>query len=165
MIPPRVEASEGGYGAPVYTLRGVGFPDSTYFASPTTGVYIDEVSMPYSIMSKGPNIDVERVEILKGPQGTLFGRSTTGGAINYIAKKPTDNLEAGVTASYGRFDRKDLEAYVSGPVSDNLRYRFAGRYILQGDPWQYSNTDRSRELGEQDKFLFDPSLIGMRATM
>ena len=159
VIVPGFSASEGGYGAPVYTLRGVGFPDSTYFASPTTGVYIDEVSMPYSIMSKGPNIDIERVEILKGPQGTLFGRSTTGGAINYIAKKPTENFEAGVTGSYGRFDRKDVEAYVSGPVSDSLRYRFSGRYILQDEPWQYSNTDRSRKLGEQDKFslrsLFD----------
>ncbi|CAA0079777.1 Ferric-pseudobactin 358 receptor [Zhongshania aliphaticivorans] len=159
IIVPGFSASEGGYGAPVYTLRGVGFPDSTYFASPTTGVYIDEVSMPYSIMSKGPNIDLARVEILKGPQGTLFGRSTTGGAINYIAQKPTQEFEAGMSASYGRFDRKDVEAYVSGPITDEFRYRFAGRYILQGDPWQYSNTDRSRELGEQDKFslrsLFD----------
>lgn len=152
IVVPGFSASNGGYGTPVYTLRGVGFPDSTYFASPTTGVYIDEVSMPYSIMSKGPNLDVQRVEVLKGPQGTLYGRSTTGGAINYIAEKPTDEFATGFTASYGRWDRKDLEAFVSGPITDSFKYRLAGRYILQEEPWQYSNTQHDNRHGEEDKF-------------
>jgi len=152
IVVPGFSASNGGYGTPVFTLRGVGFPDSTYFASPTTGVYIDEVSMPYSIMSKGPNLDVERVEVLKGPQGTLYGRSTTGGAINYIAGKPTDDLDAGFTLGYGRFDKKDVEAFISGPISEDLKFRVAGRYILQDDPWQYSNTDHERRHGLEDRY-------------
>lgn len=152
IVVPGFSASPGGYGTPVYTLRGVGFPDSTYFASPATGVYLDEVSMPYSVMSKGPNFDIQRVEILKGPQGTLYGRSTTGGAINYVAQKPTEQFVAGYTLSYGRFDRKDVEAHISGPILDNLGYRLAGRYIRQDEPWQYSNTKPDNELGEQNKY-------------
>ena len=58
-IVPGLVVSEGGQGAPVYTLRGVGFTDSSYFATPTTAVYLDEVNLPYSIMSKGAIFDVE----------------------------------------------------------------------------------------------------------
>lgn len=153
-IVPGLVVSEGGQGAPVYTLRGVGFTDSSYFATPTTAVYLDEVNLPYSIMSKGAIFDVEQVEVLKGPQGTLFGRSTTGGAINFIANKPATELAAGLTANYSRFDTQDIEAYVSGPVFDSLRYRVAVRDIQREEGWQYSNTDKSRRHGEQDRTAY-----------
>ena len=152
IVVPGFSSSESGYGPPIYTLRGVGFPDSTYFASPTTAVYLDEVALPYSIMSKGPNIDIQRVEILKGPQGTLYGRSTTGGAINYIAEKPSEEFVAGFDVSYGRFDRKDLKGYVGGAMSSVMNYRLAGRVIRQDEPWQYSNTDHNNRLGEEEKY-------------
>lgn len=153
-IVPGLVVSEGGQGAPVYTLRGVGFTDSSYFATPTTAVYLDEVNLPYSIMSKGAIFDVEQVEVLKGPQGTLFGRSTTGGAINFIANKPAREFQAGLTASYSRFDTQDIEAYVSGPIVDSLRYRLAARDIQRDEGWQYSNTNPDKTLGEQDRSAF-----------
>lgn len=151
---PGLVVSEGGQGAPVYTLRGVGFTDSSYFATPTTAVYLDEVNLPYSIMSKGAIFDVEQVEVLKGPQGTMFGRSTTGGAINFIANKPTAEFEAGLTATYSRFDTRDFEGYVSGPIVDGFSYRIAARDIQRGEGWQYSNTNKDKTLGEQDRDAF-----------
>lgn len=151
---PGFSASDGGYGSPVYTLRGVGFNDATYFATPTTGVYFDQAALPYSIMSKGMNIDIKQVEVLKGPQGTLFGRSTTGGAINYIFNKPTESFEAGVSVSLGNYNTTDIEVFASGPISDNFGYRLVLRDYQQSDPWQYSATDRDKELGEKDKQAF-----------
>ena len=76
-------------------------------------------------MSTGATLDVERVEVLKGPQGTLFGQNSTGGAINYIAAKPTSELHYGASATYGRFDRGGASAFISGPLSDTLRARVA----------------------------------------
>ncbi len=99
--------------------------------------------------------------MLKGPQGILFGQNSTGGAINYIAAKPTRTLEAGASLSYGRFDTFDGEAYVSGPVSDTLALRLAGA-ITDSGPWQQNYT-RDESLGEQKSLrgrfsaLFEPT--------
>ena len=69
-------------------------------------------------MTPGATLDLERVEAIKGPQGTLFGQNSTGGAINYIAAKPTKELHAGGDFTYGRFNEIDAEAFVSGPLSE-----------------------------------------------
>lgn len=135
-IVPGFSATQTYYGTPVYTIRGVGFFDTSLAGSPTVSVYVDEVPIPYSIMSTIASIDPERVEVLKGPQGTLFGGNATGGAINYIAAKPTDEFTAGVDFSFSRFETTDLSGFVSGPITDTLRYRVAARF-LNSDPWQY----------------------------
>lgn len=127
------------YGTPVYTLRGVGFQDTSLAAAPTVSVYSDEVPLPYSIMTSGAGLDVSRVEILKGPQGVAFGSNATGGSVNYIANKPSDDFAAGATLSYGRFNTVDLQGYVGGPINDTLNYRLALR-TLQSGPWQKSYT-------------------------
>jgi outer membrane receptor protein involved in Fe transport len=127
------------YGTPIYTIRGVGFQDTSLAAGPTVSVYIDEMPLPFSVMTQGAVLDLQRVEALKGPQGTLFGQNATGGAINYIANKPTPEFEAGVQASYGRFDTADVTGVVSGPISESLRYRVAARAVNSGS-WQKSYT-------------------------
>jgi len=148
---PGFTAADNGYNTPVYTLRGIGYNDTTYTATSTVGVYIDEISMPYSVMTKGANLDLERVEVLKGPQGTLFGRNTTGGAINYIARKPTEEFEWGVSGTYGSFKTAELEGFASGALTDELRARVAARAVRAWEGWQYSNTRPDDTMGEKEK--------------
>lgn len=149
---PALNVNDSGQGTPIYTLRGVGYNDTTYTATGTVGLYVDEVNLPYSVMSKGLSLDLERVEVLKGPQGTLYGRNTTGGLINQIANKPTNQFEAGSTVSYERFKTTDGEFYVSGPFSDTVGGRLAVRGIKSDEGWQYSNTRPDDKLGKVNKF-------------
>jgi iron complex outermembrane recepter protein len=142
-VVPGFTYTQTGYLTPVYTIRGVGFQDNTLSAPPSVSVYVDEVPLPFSIETQGAALDLERVEVLKGPQGTLFGESSTGGAVNYIAAKPTNHLTAGVDASYGNYDAVDLQGFVSGPVSDTLRARLSFRSEQSGD-WQYNYVDGAR---------------------
>ena len=146
-IVPGLTAQPSPFNTPVYTLRGIGFYDSTLAAPPTVAVYTDEVPLPYSAMTKAAALDVARVEVLKGPQGTLFGQNTTGGAINYVAARPTDSFSAGMDASFGRFSTFDVQGFVSGPIASNMRARLSLRTIQGGD-WQKSFT-RHDSLGAQ----------------
>ena len=148
-VVPGFNFTETVYGTPVYTIRGVGFQESSLAGSPAVSVYVDEVPLPFPVESEAASLDLERVEVLKGPQGTLYGANSTGGAVNYIAAKPTDHLTAGVDASIARFDATDINGYVSGPLSDTLTARLSARLIESGD-WQKSYTD-ARTLGAQNR--------------
>ncbi len=135
-------------GVPLYTIRGVGFQDYSTAASSTVGIYFDEVAMPYTVMTRNLVFDTDRVEVLKGPQGDLYGRNTTAGQINFISKKPTREFEAGITGGYGRFQAWDLEGFVSGG-SDTVQGRLAFKTVQSDEGWQKSAT-RDDKLGEQD---------------
>lgn len=139
-----------GAGAPVFSIRGIGFFDTAVTVSPAVSVYLDQVPLPFSVETEGVTLDLERLEALKGPQGTLFGENSTGGAINYIAAKPTQTPHAGASLTYGRFNEVDAEGFVSGPISDTLTARVSGRYERRDD-WQYSYT-RNDTLGQRDFF-------------
>lgn len=148
-------------GTPLFSLRGVGFNDYTLGASPAVSVYLDEVPLAYGAFTKGIGIDLERVEVLKGPQGLLFGQNSTGGAINYIAAKPGYETEAGITASYGSFERREISGYLSGPMGDSVAARIA-LSKTNSEEWQKSQSS-GRELGAEDlfkmrvQFLWDAS--------
>lgn len=149
-IVPGLTAQPSPFNTPVYTMRGVGFYESTLSATPTVAVYTDEVPLPFSAMTKAAALDLERVEVLKGPQGTLFGQNTTGGAINYIAAKPTQSFSAGADLSYGRFSTADVQGFVSGPLADGLTARLAVRTVQSGD-WQRSYVRPSDTLGSMNE--------------
>jgi iron complex outermembrane recepter protein len=136
-IVPGLSYANSNIGTPVYTLRGVGFYDTSLGAYPTVSVYVDQVPLPFSAMTEQASLDLERVEILKGPQGILFGQNSTGGAINYIAAKPTDDFHAGVELGYGRFNTVEEQGFISGPLAPTLTARLA-MSATSGDDWQYN---------------------------
>ena len=148
LIEPSLKYSQSQIGTPVFTLRGVGYFEQSLSASPTVSIYQDEVPFPYPVMARGVMLDPERVEILKGPQGTLYGQNATGGAINFIAAKPTKTLSAGIEDSFGRFGDNLLQGFVSGPLTSTLTVRLAGG-TENGGAWQRSVT-RDESLGSKD---------------
>lgn len=135
-----------GSGQPAYQIRGVGFNDYASNNAPAVGIYVDEVAYPMPFASNGAMYDLQRVEVLRGPQGTLYGRNTTGGAINYITNKPTKEFSAGASLQYSRFDSILGDAYVSGPLTDNVQFRIAGE-VQSGGAWQ-RNRDTGERLGD-----------------
>jgi len=124
---------------PQFSIRGLVFTSNQLSASPTVSTYVDEAPLPYSSMTGGAFLDLERVEVLKGPQGTLFGNNATGGSINFIAAKPTNYFSTGFTASSDRFGQFAGEGYVSGPITDTLNARLAIS-TTQGGDWQHTYT-------------------------
>jgi iron complex outermembrane recepter protein len=141
------EYASTSFSNPVYSIRGVGFYEPSLAVTPAVTVYVDEVPLPYPAMTSHADLDVERVEVLKGPQGTVFGQNATGGAVNYIAAKPTDQFAAGYDVSYERFNLTRIDGFVSGPLSDTLNARVAIRAI-SGGAWQESEVSKDT-LGNQ----------------
>ncbi|MCB1675547.1 MAG: TonB-dependent receptor [Halioglobus sp.] len=92
------------------------------------GVYLDGVYVGKSMGSLLDTIDIERLEVLRGPQGTLFGKNTIGGAVQLISKRPTEDFGATADVTVGRYDRLDAEGVVSGPVNDAVRVRASAAY-------------------------------------
>ncbi len=145
---PGMALAPSTHGTPVFTLRGIGYNADALGVYPAVSVSMDQAPMPFPVLAGHSMYDLERVEVLKGPQGTLFGQNSTGGAINYIAAKPTEALEAGFNLEYGRFNEVRGTAYLSGPVTDTLGVRLAVD-AAHRDGWQYS-TSRNDKNGEQN---------------
>jgi iron complex outermembrane recepter protein len=160
-IVPSFTVSQSYQGVPTYTLRGIGFNTINLSATSTVGTYVDEVAYAYPIMNTGPLMDLERVEVLKGPQGTLYGRNTTAGLINFITAKPTDDFRAGATAEVGNYETYNINAFISGPLTETISARLALSSMNSGEGWQKSNS-RGEHLGEVRKngarlsLAFDP---------
>ena len=136
-IVPGLSFASSTTNTPIFTLRGVGFNESSLGVYPAVSVYLDQAPLSFPVLASHTAYDLERVEVLKGPQGTLFGQNSTGGAINYIAARPTDTFEAGGDISYGRFNQIEGNAFISGPITDTLKGRVA-LTALNSDDWQYS---------------------------
>ena len=137
-------------GTPVFAIRGIGLDDFSPNNTSGVGVYTDEVLASNPAFLGGQLFDVERVEVLKGPQGTLYGKNTTGGAINFISKKPTDEFEGYVETSYSRFTTLEVTGVVSGALSDTVRGRISTNFI-DSDGWQ-RDVNTGEEFGSDERF-------------
>lgn len=104
-------------------IRGIGLKDHTLTSEPGVAIYVDDVYLTHSIGNVADVVDVERVEILRGPQGTLFGRNTIGGVVRVVTKKPHGDFEAGLNTTVGSYDRLDIGGFVNLPLSESLFLR------------------------------------------
>ena len=113
---------------PTYHIRGIGLNDFASNNTSTVGMYADGVFQTSPSMHGFQLFDIARVEVLKGPQGILYGRNTTGGAINFIAAKPTREQDGYVSLDFGRFNEGRVEATYSNAISETLAGRIAVAY-------------------------------------
>ena len=163
---PNVELSDArGAGLPTWVIRGAGLEDFNANNTPVSAIFYDEVYMTSNALGGIGLFDVDRVEVLKGPQGGLYGRNATGGAIRILSTKPDLNETSGfVRGTYGQWDRWSLEGAIGGPIIENkLAYRLAAT-TDQGGGWQDSLvTPEDDEHGDRDfqavraQLLFTPS--------
>ena len=115
------------------SLRGVGRLTNVQSADPGVATYSDGVYTSSTVEAGKTPIFVDRVEVLRGPQGTLYGRNSIGGAINVISKHPTEEPYAEVRATVANYGRTLLEAAVSGPLAPDLQFRLGGNWEKQRD--------------------------------
>jgi iron complex outermembrane recepter protein len=129
-----------------FTIRGVTQNDFSDDVESVVAVYVDDT---YVSMLQGGlfgMFDLDRVEVLKGPQGTLFGRNATGGLANFITKRPTDSFEGYMFATYGSYNQARIEGAVSGPLNDKIRARLSG-FFEKYDGWVKNNYPYQTDTG------------------
>lgn len=144
----------------IFSIRGVGQNDFADHQEAPTAVYVDNVYVGFTGAAGIQMYDLERVEVLRGPQGTLFGRNATGGLVHLISKKPTDFFESYADLTVGDFNQVRFEGAISGPFTDKV----AGRLSVLSDQadgyfTNYTGTDaRERDfLNARAQLAFTPS--------
>jgi len=130
---PNVELNagnpNGGSTALQAFIRGVGQSDYLFPNDPGVGLYVDGVYISRTIGGLLDLADIDRIEILRGPQGVLYGKNTIGGAINVFTNLPDGTTRGAVEAITGRFSRRDVKAFVTFPITDTLSAKVSGAYI------------------------------------
>lgn len=143
-------------------IRGVGSTDGTAGQEPSTSTYIDGVYVPASYGADFSLLNIERVEVLKGPQGTLFGRNATGGLVQVITKAPTQDTQLSGTLSYGNFDSTEAKLYATTGIARNLAADISAFYHKRREGFG-NNSTTGAETNEKDelylrsKWLYTPS--------
>ncbi len=159
-----VETSNGRV-APRFYIRGLGNTDFDLAASQPVSIIMDEVVQENVILKSFPIFDIERVEVLRGPQGTLFGRNTTAGIVKFDSRRPTDAYEGFGSISYGEYDSTNLEAAFGGPlVEDMLSFRLAGLMQYRSDWIDNDFTGESDALGGYQELAGRAQLLYTPAT-
>ena len=137
---PTLAISQSAGGTPLLTLRGIGSNASTNGADPSVTMQLDGVYLARASMTALDFLDVDRVEVLRGPQGTLIGRNSIGGTINVVTRQPTNTLQARARLTFGNYDKIRAEGAVSGPL---LRNRIMGAFaFLASSPTSIIRTTR-----------------------
>jgi len=136
------------------TLRGIGNNAISGTADNGTGQLVNFA--PLGFRSQDEYFDIERVEVLRGPQGTLYGRNTTGGTINVITAKPSDEFGGYVTAQYGTYNTRRAQGAINVPIDEIVQFRLAGFY-LKRDGYT-KNAGVGRDIDGRDQYSFRASL-------
>ena len=148
---PNVSSSEGSFSADI-TIRGNSTLNPTLAGEDNVALYFDEVYRPAAFYGGGVLMDVERAEVLRGPQGTLFGRNSTAGLVHFISRKPTEEQEGYLNFEYGSYGTNIVETAISGPISDQVRGRLALKYH-EDDGFQDNQGPAGGKLGVTDRIM------------
>lgn len=132
----------------VFTIRGIGVNDADPYVGTTVSVVVDGVVVGVNTAALLSLFDIERVEILRGPQGTLFGANTTGGVVNVITKQPTGQFGGEAQVVYGNYNRLDLNAAMNFPITENLAGKVS--VLHTGSDGFFRNVSDNRRLGKRD---------------
>jgi iron complex outermembrane receptor protein len=133
-------------------IRGIGLQDHIITTDPGVGVYVDGVYLGRQMGSNLSLPNIERVEVLRGPQGTLYGRNTLGGAVNIITKKPGDESMASINAKAGTLGRLATDMYINGNVSDDFSIAASGSFKKRDGVGKAVNlTKPEKEIGEEQE--------------
>ncbi len=153
---PNLDISEGNDFRSTVTIRGVGAQSRNIGFDSRVGVYVDGVYVGQSPAINQELLNLERVEVLRGPQGTLFGKNTVAGAINLVTKKPGDEFSARIGVDIGNLDYRELQALVNVPFSDTVSSSFA---VSKTDRDGYvRNIITGNDLNERDVLAYRAQL-------
>jgi iron complex outermembrane recepter protein len=125
----------GSGGPPFFSIRGISFIDFSNVNEASVAVYLDEVYQASQGIGVAQTYDVGHVEVLRGPQGTLFGRNATAGVVSFQSKKPTEELDGYASLQYGQYNQVIWEGAIGGQIADGFRARLAGKWN-RDDGWQ-----------------------------
>ncbi|TKB47521.1 TonB-dependent receptor [Thalassotalea mangrovi] len=145
-------------------IRGVGQQDPLWGYEPGVGIYVDDVYIARPQGAVLDLLDVERIEVLRGPQGTLYGKNTIGGAIKYVTKEMSGDAELNIQGTIGSYSQADIKATGQLPVIDDMLYLGFGIASLQRDGFgEYLQVDP--QLGDQDKENYNKDVVAGRLTL
>ncbi len=139
-------------------MRGVTRTSNNFGIRSGISNYVDGVYYSSAIPAGREPIFVDRVEVVRGPQGTLYGRDSIGGALNLVSKRPTEQLEGQMNLGFGDYDVMKVEASVSGPITDWLRYRVAAARNFQGEGYLTNVATGDTEAGRKDDTYVEAQL-------
>ncbi|MEN2788204.1 TonB-dependent receptor [Sphingomonas oligophenolica] len=141
---PNITYTKTNFTASSFTIRGIGDLCTGFSCDAATGIHINDVPVPATRLFETEYLDMERVEVLRGPQGTLFGRNATSGVVNFITARPDlTGIHASGSAEYGNYNSKKVTGVLNVPIGDTLGVRFAGLY-LDRDGYTTNTFDNSQ---------------------
>src|ERR1700722_2488841 len=132
------------------SIRGIGLNDYAVNNNPAAGIYVDNVYLVSPAMLTFGLFDIDRIEVLKGPQGDLYGRNTTAGAINFVSRKPSAATDLEMEAGYGNYENWHFSGAVGGAITPDLTGRFSLQTVQQDSGWQ-TNYLTGRKVGKIDR--------------
>lgn len=159
LVPNVVAQNNTGLGSAAgYYIRGIGNTESIPTFDAPVGTYVNDIYVARQSANNLALFDVERVEVLRGPQGTLFGRNTTGGAIHVIMKEPTDELTGYAEVAYGSYDKKMVRGSINIPLSQTFQAKVSAFWM--DDDGYVKNTTTGDRLNDEDGWGVNAMLKG-----